>query len=304
MRGLTIVIAAAIIAGLILLVFVILPPVIYLDPPAADVGTDFNVTAFLFKPSEKVSVKIVNAADNQLVGNNDYNVNPFGVLTFIIATPDFSAGEYKCVISSSRGEFIRNFIVREIISTTPPDQPPDVTASSGNLKIEPMSGKPGTSFIITAKSLRPHTMVTVKVVCCLNNACTDSKVQYIRKGEQEFTNAEGTLVTIIPTDNQWEGGHYYQVTVSDYLKTVYKSFYLEALPLCSCQGLYECGYKVCCAPNFTLPSLTGGSVTLCNEYNNALSPLPIIWINFWNTSCPGCAEYMKIIQHMSAFFGL
>ena len=87
MRGLTIVIAAAIITGLILLVFVILPPVIYLDPPAADIGTDFNVTAFLFKPNEKVNVKIVYTADNQAVSSNEYAVNTFGVLTFIIVSP-------------------------------------------------------------------------------------------------------------------------------------------------------------------------------------------------------------------------
>ena len=298
MRGLTLVIAAAIITGLILLVFFILPPAIYIDPSMADVGTDFKVTAFLFKPGEKVNVKIVYTADNQPVSDNESVVNPFGVLTFTIATPNFSAGEYKCVINSSRGEYVRNFILREIFTTITPNKRGGLPPPTGNLVIEPPSGKPGTIFNITAKSLRPHTMVTVKAICCLNNICTDNRTLYIRKGEQEFTNAEGKLVVYMPTDNSWPDGHPYLVSVSDNLKTVSGYFDLTTDPPCSCMGQYECGYKGCCSPNFTLPSLTGESVTLCNEYNKGLTPLPVIWINFWNTSCPGCAEYMKIIQHI------
>jgi len=143
-------------------------------------------------------------------------------------------------------------------------------------------------------------MVTVKAVCCLNNVCTDNKTLYIRKGEQEMTNADGQLITYIPTDNTWPDGCSYFVTIADYRDTVSGYFDLTSDPPCSCTGLYECGYKGCCAPNFALSSLSGQTVTLCNEYNIGLSPLPVIWINFWNTSCPGCAEYMNIIQRIKS----
>jgi len=291
-------IAAAIITVLILLVFVILPPTVFLDPPAADIGTDFNVTAFFLKPGEKVAVSIMYKADSRIIESRTSTVNPVGVLIFTIVTPDYSTGEYTLTINSSRGEYVRNFVIREKSNISQNNVPLYLPKPSGDILIEPENGEPGTTFKITAKSLKPHTMVEVKVVCCLNKVCTDKKTVYIRKGEQEYTNADGKLVTLITTDRSWPAGYNYYVTVSDYRDAVSGYFYLNTLALCNCQGLNECGYKSCCAPNFNLPSLSGKSVYLCNEYNIGISPLPVIWINFWNTSCPGCAEYMKIIQRI------
>lgn len=298
MHSVAIIIAAVIVTALILLIFVILPPNISLDPPTADIGTDFYVTAYFLKPSETVFVNVIYDAENRTVQSQQYKVNPFGVLSFSILTPDFDAGEYKLVIISSRGEYVRNFKVSERFSIKQPNVPMYLPQPSGDILIEPIEGKPGTTFKITAKSLRPHTIVTVKAECCLNKVCTDNKTLYIRKGEQEMTNADGKLITLISTDNSWPDGYSYYVSVADYRNTVSGYFNIGSYPLCSCTGLYECGYRGCCAPNFTLPSLSGEAVTLCHEYNVGLAPVPVIWINFWNTSCPGCAEYMKIIQHI------
>lgn len=176
---------------------------------------------------------------------------------------------------------------------TPPPVGPN---PNGSLLIEPSSGLSGTRFKVTAKSLKPHLVVTVKAVYCLNDMCTDNKTVYIRKGEDTYTDPDGTLVSWIETDSKWEGGLYY-ISVDDY-STTQSGYFNITDPICSCLGLHECGTVGCCAPNFQLSSLSGNSVTLCYEYGNGLPPQPVIWVNFWNTSCPGCTEYMKIIQHI------
>ena len=303
MYGIIIGVAVAIIVILTCLVFFLLPPTVYLEPPAADIGTDFTVNGFFFRPGENVIVDIIRTADNLVIEPHEYAVNIVGILSFRLASSTFSPGEYKCVIRSSRGEFSRAFTVRgKVDLVTPVLTPPGLPQPPKPLLIEPSSGLPGTKFKVTAKSLTPHTVVTVKAVCCLNSICTDTKTVYIRKGEDEKTSADGTSVTFIQTDYTWEGNHYYFVSVEDVLNTVSGYLFIKPDPICSCEGLRECGYvsdkDVCCGPNFTLPSLSGDSVTLCHEYGNGLSPQPVIWINFWNTSCPGCAEYMKIIQHI------
>lgn len=169
-----------------------------------------------------------------------------------------------------------------------------VNKSDGGLLIEPTTGKAGTKFKITARSLRPHQMVTIKAVYCMNEVCTENKTTYIRKGEDEYTSADGTLVSWIQTDNTWEGGSYNISVGDDYIVS---SGHIE-IDLHRMYGLGACGKIGCCAPDFDLRSLSGGTVTLPPEYESGLSARSVVWINFWNTACPGCIDYMKIIQHI------
>ena len=298
MSKIAIAIIAAIITFLIVVIFIVIPPTIWLDPPTGEIGTDLKVTAFFFKPTEKVVVTIRNSDEDRTIGLYDYSVSPVGILSFSIITPNYIAGHYKFIISSSRGQYDREFRLNEKINVNQPNLPTYLPKPSGNMIIEPEEGKPGTTFKVTAKSLKPHTMVTVKAEACLNAVCTENKTLYVRKSEQEFTDAEGKITVAIQTDRSWPSGCRYYVSVTDYKDSVSGYFNLQLLPICDCKGRYECGYRGCCSPNYSLPSLTGETITLCNEYNLGLSPVPVIWINFWNTSCPGCAEYMKIIQHI------
>jgi len=297
MYGIIIGIAVVIIAILILLVLVILPPAVFLNPPSAEVGAYFNVNAFFFTPGEIVTVSIVHTSDNQTIDTDAHAVNAVGVLSFSFISSNFSAGDYRFVINSSRGNIIRVFtlLARGNKGQVVPEDS-GITGPNNNLIIEPFSGSPGMTIKITATSLKPDCRVTVKVINCLNDICTDNKTVYIRHGEQEFTNGSGTLVDYLETDNNWQGNNY--ISVDDGLTTISGNLFIQISPTCSCEGLNECGQDGCCAPNFKLASLSGDSVTLCNEYENGLLPQPVIWINFWNSSCPGCTEYMKIIQHI------
>jgi thiol-disulfide isomerase/thioredoxin len=296
MHGVLIGIAIAIVAVLLLLIFV-LPPTVTIDPLSVDKGTDINLNAFLFAPGGKVTVTIVRASDNQPIANYDYNANAFGILSYKLSTATFDVGEYKVVLKNSRGEIARNFSVRGAVSPNKTVKLPDgITPPTNPLAIEPPTGITGTTFKVTATSLRPYQMVHVKVEACNNKICTDNKTVYVRRGEQEYTDANGTLVFSLKSDRNWLDLNY--VSVDDGLTTLSGYIPIVPDPLCSCTGKGECGQVRCCAPNFSLASLAGDSITLCNEYNRGLSPQPVIWINFWNTSCPGCTEYMKIVQHI------
>jgi thiol-disulfide isomerase/thioredoxin len=294
MYGVIVGIAVAIILVLCLLVFV-LPPALYLDPSYVEKGIDLNVNSYFFRPGEKVAIDILRVDDNQLIKKNEYIANSIGILTFKFSSSDLDKGDYKLILHSGRGEISRSFTVRvpDIISVP---LPPGLPVPSKLLQIEPVRGLPGTVFKITAKSLRPLTMVTVKVVACVNSVCTENRTVYIRKGEQESTDANGSLVTLITADNKW--AEYNYVSIDDGRTMLAGYIPIKPPLICSCEGTTECGQEGCCAPKFTLASLSGNSITLCNEYNKGLSPQPVIWINFWNTSCPGCAEYMKIIQRI------
>ncbi|MCX6005794.1 MAG: TlpA disulfide reductase family protein [Chloroflexi bacterium] len=296
MYGVLIGIAVAIIAVVLLLAFV-LPPTVSVDPPSVDKGTDININGFLFSPGEKITATILRASDNIPIANYDYAANTFGILSDNLSTATFDVGEYKVVITSRRGEIARKFSIRGKTSPIKTVTLPDgITPPPNPLIIEPLSGRTGTIFKITATSLRPHWKVLVKVEACNNKICTDNRTIYIRQGEQESTNADGTLVFNLTSDRNWLDLNY--VSVDDGLTTLSGYIPIIADNVCSCTGNSECGQVGCCAPNFTLASLSGDSITLCNEYNKGLSPQPVIWINFWNTSCPGCIEYMKIIQHI------
>jgi thiol-disulfide isomerase/thioredoxin len=138
----------------------------------------------------------------------------------------------------------------------------------------------------------------VKIVGCNNDVCTDNKTVLILGGPEQAVNtdANGTLVLKVTPDNRWSEYNY--VTVDDGLNVDIGYVHVMIPPRCSCANISGPGLVYQCAPNFSLAALSGDPVTLCDKYNKGLSPMPVIWVNFWNSSCPGCNEYMKIIQHI------
>jgi thiol-disulfide isomerase/thioredoxin len=297
MYGVIIGIAVAIIAVLLLLAFV-LPPIVSVGSPSVDKGTDINITAFLFAPGQKVAVVIVRVSDNQPIANYDYIANNIGILSFKLETTTFDAGEYKVVIKSGRREIAQSFDIRgdtKITTIVGPRGPIEIPRPA---MVQPPVGPIGTTFTITAAALRPRYGVTVKIVGCNNDICTDNKTVLILGGPEQSvtTDSSGTLVLQVTSDNRWSEYNY--VTVDDGMNVDSGYIHVRVPPPCSCAVMNGPASVYNCAPNFTLSALSGNSVTLCDKYNRGLSPMPVIWVNYWNSSCPGCNEYMRIIQHI------
>ena len=252
MYGVIIGIAIVIIAILILLVLVILPPAIFLNPPSAEIGTDFNVNAFFFTPGEIVTVSIIRIADNQTNPIGAQAVNAIGILAFSFPSSKLSEGDYSLVINSSRGNIVRNFTLAQG-NTSPWDNETEHPRPNNGpgIRIEPPYGSPGTTIKVTATKLTPMRRVTVKAINCLNNICTDNKTVYIR---QEQTDGSGTLVTYLDTDNNWKGNNY--ISVDDGLTTISGNLFIQMSTICPCNAP-GCGQVGCCPPNFTLASLSG-----------------------------------------------
>jgi thiol-disulfide isomerase/thioredoxin/TM2 domain-containing membrane protein YozV len=161
--------------------------------------------------------------------------------------------------------------------------PGNITVITDDLKprcsIYPKVGDAGAEFMIECSNLVPRQMATYKIY----RVDGDREIQAGSAGEV-FT--EGGSFTMRFACSNCDKGRY-ECRVQDAIRTVAADF--EIL-----DGEYPtCGDTDCRPPDINLRSLSGRGVCLWAEFGTP------IWVNFWNTSCPGCSEYMGIIQRMS-----
>jgi thiol-disulfide isomerase/thioredoxin len=257
------------------------PPPAPPPPPTCNIIRDHNQINIACTNLYKESDTLITIADN----NNDQVYRETiksgysGLLNQTIDISKFEPGNYTCTVKCLDINFLKSFTI-------------------DNIEVDPQTVALGTqtNIKITCFTLLPRKIVNIKIVLCRNDSCTDNRVVYVAEGENQFTNSDGELVVDVQSLPKWESGNYV-VTVTDGLKTLTGNFAVidPGVPTCRNPKFEQCHEIGCCVPNFNLKSLSGSGKWF-DLYSELGTP---IWINFWNTSCPGCMEYMSIIQDIS-----
>jgi thiol-disulfide isomerase/thioredoxin len=238
-------------------------PACVITPTTAIKGAEITVECYGLSGSQtKYHIIKTTTKKSVFIGSGSIDINSNGHGSFLIHTENLGRGDYSCRIVNNNDVIVGNFSIEL--------EPP-------YCYVDPEIGTGREQFTVRCKGLVPRQMAIYQVY----KLDKGIEKQYGSAGEK-FIDSDGNLTFTFICDKCETG--YYQCKVTDNLRTVSDNFSISFVPP------HECAEIDCNPPPFSLKSVSGSQINLYSEFGTP------IWINFWNTSCPGCTEYMTIIQ--------